>query len=61
MQQHIRQQVCQNRIGFENYLITLTLSSATGCKFTLPGADSMLNSETPLNTAGLHDSGCPSL
>ncbi|EHC34842.1 hypothetical protein LTSEADE_3273 [Salmonella enterica subsp. enterica serovar Adelaide str. A4-669] len=47
MQQHIRQQVCQNRIGFENYLITLKLSSAVGCKFTLSGADSMLNSETP--------------
>ncbi|HAE5135496.1 TPA_asm: hypothetical protein G4G92_000962 [Salmonella enterica subsp. enterica serovar Heidelberg] len=61
MQQHIRQQVCQNRIGFENYLITLKLSSAAGCKFTLSGADCMLNSETPLNTVGLDDSGCPSL
>ncbi|EDH0695077.1 hypothetical protein QF91_001567 [Salmonella enterica subsp. salamae] len=61
MQQHIRQQVCQNRIGFENYLIMLKLSFAAGCKFTLPGADSMLNSETPLNTAGFYDSGCPSL
>ncbi|HBZ6169244.1 TPA: hypothetical protein ML354_001943 [Salmonella enterica] len=61
MQQHIRQQVCQNRIGFENYLITLKLSPAADWKFTLSGADSMLNSETPLNTAGLDDSGCPSL
>ncbi|EBF8126422.1 hypothetical protein AA696_13185 [Salmonella enterica subsp. enterica] len=52
MQQHIRQQVCQNRIGFENYLITLKLSSAAGCKFTLSGADDMFNSEISLIRLG---------